>query len=110
MNRVINIVAVLLITALMGFTGYAVIAMQATGNHSSMIQHGSVDCVSYCLSQAPIGYMLPVIAQIGRILGAAGDLIVAVVLSALLAASFTIYAARPRPSPNLIALHSNYLE
>ncbi len=110
MNRVTRLVAAILITIPLSLTGFVAITMQITGDHTVMMQHGSADCLSSCLSNVPIHNVLPVIQQTGQLLNAAVAQVVSLVLPALLALIFMIYAARPRPSPNLVSLYVNYLE
>lgn len=110
MNRVTSLVAAILITIPLSLTGFVAMAMPTGGDHSAMMQHGSADCMSSCLSKVPTNNVLPVIQQTIQLLASSGTQVAVLVLPALLALIFALYAARPRPSPNLIALHSNYLE
>lgn len=110
MNRVISLVAAIIITIPLSLTGFVAMAMPAISDHGAMMQHGNADCVSNCLSKVPTNNLLPVIQQTVQFLASSGTQVVLLVLPDLLALIFTLYTARPRPSPNYIALYSNYLE
>jgi len=110
MNRVTSVVAASLIAIVLSLVGYAATAMQMTDEHSAMMGQSSADCVSICLTKGLTNQVLPAIIRTELLLNAAVTQILSLVLPALLALIFSLYAARPRPSPNLIALHTNYLE
>ena len=112
MKQASKILAAGLITVLLSLSGYVAvaIAMSPSSDHSVMMEHASTDCLSVCLSTVHSDFVMPVINSTQQLLSVNITQIVMMVMPALLTLIFMIYAARPRPSPNLIALHSNYLE
>ena len=112
MNRVLRLLAASLITILLSLTGYVAVtmAMSTATGHSDMAEHGYVDCVSFCLSKTDANFVLPVITITGQLLPVFTSVLVLFILPALLALIFAIYAARPRPSPNLVKLYAHYLD
>lgn len=90
--------------------GVAALAFSSS-DHVMMSGHANAGCVSICLSNLMPSQVLPILQGPIQLLVLAVSFIVTVlaplVILSVVAAS---YAARPRPSPNRIALYSNYLE
>ena len=110
MNKAAKVVLLVgLAVAFVALAGYAVLPMAM--NHSSiMMEQAGADCLAHCLAAAHAPDAVPLVAT--RLLSAVLVLLT-VVATFRLAAAGSVMSPRfvyARPSPNLVALHANYLE
>ena len=107
MKRTFSLAAAAVFISLAGFLA---VGTAAADGHSAMTDQGSVACVGFCLANVHIDQVLPVLQQTGHLMLVVIYFALTSVLPSLLALVFAIYAAKPRPSPDIVALYAHYLE
>jgi len=107
MKRTLSLAAAAVFVSLVGFL---VFGMAASDGHSAMTDQGSVACVGFCLANVHIDQVLPILQQTSHLMLVVIYFALTWALPSLLALVFAIYASRPRPSPDIVALYAHYLE
>lgn len=107
MKRTFSLAAAVVGISLAGFLAVGIVA---ANGHSVMTDQGSVPCVGFCLANIHIDQVLPILQQTSHLMLVVIYFALTSALPSLLALVFAIYAAKPRPSPNIVTLCAHYLE
>jgi len=110
MNRTFSCMVAFLLAVLTCIAGITAVSMLTSGEHSTMVSHDNIACMNSCLKSAFTDHTLPVVHQAAKLLLAPVTFILFYVMPIVLTLVFAIYAIKPRPSPDLVKLHAQYLD